>query len=180
MKTKRVAIFLVPVLLFVCSVMLVACKAGGNSGSNVDGNPAITTAADINAYLANMSNNNEADGWSKSLETGRSSTSVSEQEAEQNGLSISGVPEGYQPEYQKVDLQMSMDDLTMWGVNNSIYPGNLVKINPTTANSDLGDITGLFRAPVTYSANLEGATGTACGLSSTTANSLSATREGIS
>lgn len=175
---KKFLTILVALLLCVSTAFtLLNCSSNSNNPIDTPANvPGTETAS---SYLTPLSANNVADTWTNKLEEGRASTIISEEDAKANGLKIDTTPAGYKTNYEKVDLQMSMDDLTMWGNDPLIWPGNLLKINEPTNKNVFQQIVGLPRAPLTLSTSLEGSTGT--GKKSTVVNSTqSSAREGIS
>ncbi|MCL2798384.1 MAG: thiol-activated cytolysin family protein, partial [Firmicutes bacterium] len=155
----------------------------GKSENDFNSEPPVPKLTDdspaINRYLQNLIENNIADNWSQNLQDARSISNVDSVEASKNGVSVGNTPAGYYEVFEEVKLQMSLDDLTMFGADPLIWPSNLLLLNPANYNGAFQQIVGLNRADATLSISLEGATGT--GKKFTEVKSQqSAVREGIS
>jgi uncharacterized repeat protein (TIGR02543 family) len=98
------------------------------------------------------------------------------------GVDINPVA-GYRESYEKVTATMSTDDITSWGVDNSVvYPGSLMRLNDPTTNDSALSTLGLPTGSITISTSMFNATGTSeNSVSRRVENaSLSSTREATS
>jgi len=179
MKIKRLRILLLlPIVLFAFTAC--AKKPSNAATSNITVTPNTTVFVEVNTYIDGLKENAVADSFSSILDSARTTTDVSLEEASLNNLNIT-TPPGYTSCYQKIKAEIGLSDITTWGVNNNIvYPGNILKIADPKSSDMLTQVVGLERAPGKISMNLEGSTGTGSKSEKINGISLSNTREAVS